>query len=49
MTHASTNIAARGPRTRPLTTGDHAFLHFTRQNPGEFLDGVRCSASGTRH
>ncbi|WP_020572799.1 wax ester/triacylglycerol synthase domain-containing protein [Parafrankia discariae] len=39
MTCVSTNVAERGLRTRPLTTGDRAFFHFTLQNPGEFLEG----------
>jgi len=30
--------AARGDAARPLTTGDRAFLSFTRRHPGEYLE-----------
>lgn len=40
MTQTSVGAAGRSPQTspqtRPLTTGDRAFLHFTRLNPGEY-------------
>ncbi|CAO5236061.1 wax ester/triacylglycerol synthase domain-containing protein [Frankia sp. AgKG'84/4] len=38
MTQAAAAATPPGSRTRPLTTGDRAFLHFTRLNPGESLE-----------
>ncbi|MCK9877392.1 WS/DGAT domain-containing protein [Frankia sp. Ag45/Mut15] len=40
MTQISTHVAgARSGTSRTLTTGDRAFLSFTLQYPGEFLEG----------